>query len=300
MKAIDRMITKTARFWVIGILLKYILAFLVGTVLIYWLSIGLPDVAFVKAGAYASADTVQALKVELHLDRPPVEQFFGYWDALLSGEMRSFYTREPLIGVLPDKLAVSGVLLLATFNALAVLTGGWLLVFRLFRKTPFVRNLLISWVASVPLFVSAILLLFITTMLGIPPVIGAAVSLALFPSLLLSANIFQRWSVLRKKPYSLLAQHYRLPAGAMLARRMREFLPSLSILFNSLAFFITTGIAIVEWLFGLPGFGRWTMESILRLDTPVIFLAGVIATAAVSSLLFAEELLGRHFSSGPA
>ncbi len=270
---------------------KYFFAFLLSVAIIFTLTLGLPDVVFALAGTYASAESIQGLRAQLNLVGSPIHQFIGYWDAFLSGSMRSFYTREALIEVLPRKLAVSTLLLGASIAAMIIMTGLWLAIFRLFRRAPVLRLLLISSAASIPLFVSAILLLYASTALGFSPWIGGAVALALFPSVLLSTNIRQHWITLRRKSFMILAVHYRVGPVAMLRRRLLEFLPSLTIAINATAFFVATGIAVTEWMFGIPGFGRWTLESILRLDIPIVFLAGVVASAFVSLLLMCEEML---------
>lgn len=279
-----------------GLAVKYFIAFILGVLVIFWLTLGLPDAAFSLAGAYSTEDTLKNLRAELQLDRPAAEQFVTYWQSFLSGSMRGFYTREPLIEVLPIKLFISLGLFAATIAVLIILTAAWLMVFRGTHKFPLIQNLLISGSASVPLFISTIIMLYVCTALGLPLWLGGALALAFFPSLLLSTNIYQRWESLKHKPFHILAVHYRIAPLTLFYRRLREFTPSLSIAFNSMAFFVATGLAVVEWMLGIPGMGRWTLESILRLDIPVIFLTGVIGTFLVCAFLAAEEAINRYFA----
>lgn len=276
-------------------LAKYACAFLLATVLIFAMTIGLPDATYALSGTYASTDVLKALKIELGLTGGPLEQFLGYWTSLFSGNLRSFYTREPLIEVLPLKLGISFHLFGATLCCLTILTAFWILCLRMTHEAPLLRNFLVSWTASVPMFVSASIFLYLSTPLGMPPKVGAAIALAIFPSLILGVNVYQRWNDLRHKAFNILATHYGMPLHLKIGRRVLEFMPSFAIAFNSIAFFFGTGIAAAEWMFGIPGAGRWFLDAMLRLDLPIVFLMGTVSSLCVCVCLMFEEMLRKRF-----
>ena len=276
---------------------KHALAFLLGVALIFALTLGLPDAAYSVAGAYSTQETIQNLRAELDLDGPAIGRFASYWRQFFSGSLRGFYTREPLLEVLPAKLVTSAGLFVSALGALAVLTALWLATFVLLRKAPLTQNLLVSGAASVPLFISTTVVLYLCTALKLPLWLGGALALGVFPSLLLSTNIWQRWEQTKHEDFHVFAVHYRLGRWVMFRRKLREFMPSLSILFNAMAFYVATGLAIVEWMLGIPGLGRWTLESILRLDIPVVFLCGVVSTFVIATLFAVEDLLKRGLAA---
>lgn len=265
-------------------------ALLLGVVVVFALTLGLPDPAYRLAGAFADEGSLQALRDEFHLDASPPVRFALYWRGLFSGKITSLYSREPLLEVLPKKLLVTFNLFVGSLACLAVMTAMWFWLLLKFGKMQNVVNLLVGSAASLPLFISGTFLLYGCTMLGIPGWIGASLALAIFPSLLLSTNLVQRWESARSAPYRVLEVHYGVSGSAWLQRRLREFAPAATILFNAMTFYLVAGFAVAEQIFGIPGLGRWLLESIIRLDIPVMFLVGVLLAVLTAGLSFINEL----------
>lgn len=261
-----------------------------GVVLLYLAMLGLPDAAYQRAGPFGTEATLRALRSQLALDRNPYERFILYWKHLASGELRSIYTQEPLRGILPAKLEQTGYVLAASLIALTFFTAGWLVLFRFFHRAK-ALGFLVGVAASVPVFLTATLLMYVGTMVGISNSVGAGISLALFPSILVATNLDHRWNCLRQAKYHVLALHYRVPWRALFGRGVREFAPSVVLIGNAVAFYLVAGISIVELILGIPGLGSWMLESLLRVDIPVIFLTGVVVSVSASTVLLAANLV---------
>ncbi len=269
-------------------------AYLMALAAIFGLSLGLPDAALTQAGLYATDTSLAELRQKLGLDRPPVERFVGFCRDVVSGRLRSWYTSQPIVPAARDKAAVSLRVLLYSMVALAALTALWLLLFRRLGARPSV-DVLLGTTASIPVFITGTFALYLCTALGIPPAVGAGTALAVFPSLILSTNIHDIWRQRRHRPYAVLEHHYRLSGWSHAKRLLHELVPSLAIVLNAFVFFLTAGLAVVESIFGLPGLGRWMLDSILRLDLPVVFLVGTIACTAIAVLFAVNAWLAARW-----
>ncbi len=264
---------------------------LLGVTLCFVAIVGLPDAAYQRAGPYANEAALQQLRAELALDRSPPARFSIYWRRLWSGDLRSIYTQEPLLDVFPEKLAHTAKVLAAGVGALVVLSAAWVLAYRAFPGLRHFISIAVGATASVPVFLSATLLMYVATLTGTPNWIAAGLALALFPSILLATNIEQRCAAVAHANYRTLEHHYRISRLASLRRLVREFAPTAILIGNAIAFYLVAGVAIVELVFGIPGLGRWMLDSLLRVDLPVIFLTGVAASVSASLVLFAANLV---------
>jgi ABC-type dipeptide/oligopeptide/nickel transport system permease component len=65
---------------------------------------------------------------------------------------------------------------------------------------------------------------------------------------------------------------------------------AVQIFLNSIAFFILLGIPVAELMLGLPGAGRWMLESILRIDLPVVYLCATLSALLCAALFFVDEI----------
>ncbi|MDW8309218.1 MAG: hypothetical protein RMK20_07575 [Verrucomicrobiales bacterium] len=276
---------------ILRLALKHLGTVLLGVALCFMALLGLPDAAYQRAGPFATEPVLQRLRAELSLDRTPPVRFVHYWQRLLNGQLRSFYTQEPLREVLPVKIRHSLGVVVVGVAGLVVFTAAWFAAFRLFPRFRRPLGWLVGVSASVPVFLTATLFLYVCAVLKVPALVGAGLSLAVFPSLLLATNLEQRWTALTRAGYHLLAIHYRISAAKMAVRTAREFAPAVVLVGNALAFYLVAGLCIVELIFGVPGLGRWMLESLLRVDLPVIFLTGVVVTVSASLVLMAANAI---------
>jgi len=270
---------------------RYLLAFLAVGIGIFYLMGMLPDASIAMSGGKAESANLQALRGELGLDQPVYKQLAMFWEQLFHGELRGYYSKEPLHAVLAAKLAVSGRLLLMALISLVVLSFGWMLVLFKLRASRWAVSLLVGITSSVPLFISLPFILIICGRTSLPPVVGGGISLAIYPAMLLATNLVDL-SGRRKTPpaYSILARQCGLQGWARLAMELRVSSSAVQILLNSIAFFVLMGIPVAELMLGLPGAGRWMLESILRINSPVVYLCAMLSALLCAVLFFMNEI----------
>lgn len=276
---------------ILKILSFHFIAAMGGVFLIYILTLGLPDVSYRLAGGYADSNVIANIREELHLNSPPATRFFLFWKDFLSGNLKSFYSREPLIKVIPEKISISMKIFFLAICGTIGLTILFIFLFLISNKSKKIFEWMVGTVAVVPVFISATLLLYLSTIWMIPYELGAAFSLAIFPSILWSTNIFHRLKKVRRSPHTLLALNYRISRMHLIQRYIREFVPSTSMLFNAMTFFLTLGLAVVEGIFGLPGVGRWFLESMMRIDLPVIYFTSVFLSISIAFIYTVNSIL---------
>jgi ABC-type dipeptide/oligopeptide/nickel transport system permease component len=244
----------------------------------------LPDPAYRVAGGFADKATVASIRKNLHLDEPITKRFVTLVSDTASGRLKSFYTNRPVIGLAIDKLKVS--LAVAGWGLVFIFVLGGLLVAGqgMSRRLKRWIEMLSNTAAVVPVFISAILLLFASTKWGLPKDACAGLALAIFPSILLSSNVVLRLEEAKQAPHTLIARAFGLGMFVMFRRMIHELAPSFIILSNALIFFLIAGLAVVEEIFGIPGIGHWFLQSALRLDLPVLFAVSVLLSLGVVAL----------------
>jgi ABC-type dipeptide/oligopeptide/nickel transport system permease component len=104
----------------------------------------------------------------------------------------------------------------------------------------------------------------------------------------------------RKAPpaYSILARQCGLRGWARWAMELRVSSSAVQILLNSMAFFVLIGIPVAELMLGLPGAGRWMLESILRIDIPVIYLCAIFSALLCAVIYFFNEVYSAWSGTG--
>ena len=270
---------------------RYLLALLVVWVGIFFLMDLLPDASIAITGGKVKGENLLELRRELGLYQLGYKRLGMFWEQLFKGELHSYYSKEPLHAVLAAKLAVSGRLLIMALGSLALLTAGWMAILSKLKSSKWALSLLVGITSSVPLFISLPIILIICGRTNIPPVVGGGLSLAIYPAMLLATNLIDI-SGHRKAPpaYSILARQCGLQGWPRLAMELRVSSSAVQILLNSIAFFILMGIPVAELMLGLPGAGRWMLESILRIDLPVIYLCATISALLCAGLFFFNEV----------
>lgn len=275
--------------WTITIV--HIVAFFLGQAAIFTLTLGLPDAALSVAGPFANKAALDEIRHQFELESSIPIRFIGTWQRLLTGDLRSMYSDQSVVAILGEKLRESAQLL-----ALAiVLTVGIaaLILWALGRSTRIRRvlDLAIGVAATVPVLVTATLLMVVSSRMRAPPLLPAALALSLFPAILISTNLFERWREIRAAPYNLLASHYGVADTRLMWTMTLDSAGAATVLINAIMYFALTGIIIVEPIFGVPGVGRWVLTSVIRLDLPAVFAFGVGACGFVVLLSWVREML---------
>lgn len=263
------------------------------------------DVAQQLLGQDATPEAVEALRVELGLDRPVWERYLGWLVGLFTGDFgTSLVTGSPIGPVLGLRLRNTLMIAIPTFIlgvALAIYLG---LIAGINRDKASDRA--ISGIAlvgmSIPEFVTATLgvLLLAVTLPILPAVVidGDEATMAqLLPSTILPvivltismtayilrmtragiidtmASEFVTTAILKGVRLRSVVVHHALPTA---------ILPTLNVLAINVAWLIG-GVVVVEAVFNYPGLGSYMIEAVHNRDLPVIQSVAVV-TAIIYSL----------------
>ncbi|MFH1034362.1 MAG: hypothetical protein V1806_07635 [Pseudomonadota bacterium] len=280
-------------------IVKHILGFILAIMLIFLLTLGLPDATYQVAGAFANATVLDHIRKEYGLDGDALTRLESFGRGLARGELRSLYTQELVIPILIEKIPQS-MAVVASASVLSVLIGSGLAVLMAVSKRfRVIVSSFVGMAATVPVFVTSTLLLFMSSRIAAPLWLYAGISLAVFPGILLSTSIFGVWREARSASHSILSWHYGLRGFAQVPRFIRAAPGTMAVFINAMIFFVATGLIVVEPLFGISGIGRWLLVSALRLDMPVILFIGTVLSAVAIALGLLRDLLLFYTMPGP-
>jgi peptide/nickel transport system permease protein len=274
-------------------------------------------VALVVDPTMVSEEDRQAVREDLGLDDPLPVQYLSMMSGMVTGDLRSFKSKQPTMEVVMDALPVTLIvggtaLLIALVVALplgslaARKPGGWI-----------DRFVSVSMATSlaIPSFVLGLVMVLLFTERwqvlpgsGIAPIgtIGFAGTKSI-PYLVMPvavtaigpAMIFARYlrdglsSVLRED-FVRTARAKGLAETAVYSRHAlrNALLPVVSLL-SSMIPITLGGSVVIEMLFGLPGLGRVTTQAALTRDYPVVMTAVIfVAVIAVLTNLVIDLVYG--------
>lgn len=271
------------------------------------------DPAQIMMGINAPPEAVDALRVKLGLDQPPVERYFRWVGGLLVGDLgKSFTYSVPVSELLTQRLQLTIPLALAA-TLLSTLIGLPLGVFAASHHNRFGDYGIITFGQlgiAVPNFWLAILLtLLFSIQLGWFPAGGfpgwdgdlwPAVRSLILPTIALAAiqtAIFSR--VMRSAVLEVLREDYVRTArakGLSRAETLRghvlrnAFVPVITVMGLELANLLV-GTIVVEQVFYLPGLGRLVFQSITQLDLIVVKNVVIMLAAMVILVNFIVDVL---------
>jgi len=252
-----------------------------------------------------TAEQLAAVHQELGLDDPLPVQYVKTMKALMTGDLRSFKTRQRIVELIAQRLPTTLIL-----GALAVIYGvavgctiGVLQSLRPNSKTDAAGTLISLFGFSMPGFwlASMLILLFAVRLhwlpvSGIRPVsstrwspIEMAPHLVL-PTIVLGTGLmasmarYTRSSMLEAlgQDYMRTARAKGLPARVVIVRHAlrNSLLPVITVLGYSLPLLVG-GAAITESIFALPGVGRLALDSVFARDYPVVLSINLMSAVAV-------------------
>lgn len=252
-----------------------------------------------------TTEQMQVMRVQLGLDKPLPVQYLRTMQSLLTGDLRSFKTREPVLTMIADRMPTTMVLTL-----LAILFGfafgilvGVIQALRPYSRLDDVVTFISLFGFAVPTFWLALMLMLVFSVRldwlpasGIRPVNTSGwnpVEMApylVLPTLVLGTNLLA--SVARYTRASMLealAQDYIRTARAKGLRDQivifrhalrNSLLPVITLLGVQIPFLLGGSVA-VETIFALPGIGRLALDSVVVRDYPVILTINVILAVLV-------------------
>lgn len=260
-------------------------------------------------GSETSAEAEAALRAALHLDKPPVQQFFDYVAGLLRGDLgqsavqRGDSVSGIIAGALPTTLSIVAVGML--LSSVIGISLGLAAALSPYKGVDLAVRTLVMLLYATPTFLIGLLLtLTFSIQLGWLPAGGWAGSypenfpFLVLPGIALSGHLGP--IIARTVRQAAIESSQQLYMEAALSRGLsravlnfRHILPNsvlpvitlLGISFGSLL----TGAIIVEAVFGLPGVGSEMTKAVARRDYPVIQgIALMSACAVIAGNLLAE------------
>ena len=294
-------------------LLLGVLVLILVSILVFLATQALPgDPARAILGRQANPASLAALRRQLHLDRPVIDQYWTWVTGLLHGNLGiSLAAQEPVTTLLRPRLVNSAVLvaLAAVLSIpLSIAIGAYAALKRekVFDQTS--SNLLLA-MAALPEFVVALVLviLFATTVFHVLPAISTIppgsrpwnnwVALVLPTVTLVIAVVPYVSRIMRASMIEVLESDYvemarlkGLPERTVLVRHAlpNALGPVFQVIALNLAY-LAGGIIIIEVVFNYAGIGSAVQEAVLNHDLPVIqALAMLIAAIYVILNLLAD------------
>lgn len=262
-------------------------------------------VALVVDPTMVSEEDRQAVRDDLGLDEPLPVQYISMMTGLVTGDLRSFKSKQPTTEVVMDSLPVTvmvggaglliGLIVGLPLGALAARApGGW--------ADRFVSVSMTTSLAVPSFVLGLVLVLLFTERWGLLPGSGIApIGTIGFAGIKSLPYLVMPVAVVAFSPTAIFARYLRDALGSVLqddfvrtarAKGLTEMavfsrhavrnalLPVVSLL-SSLIPITFGGSVVIEVLFGLPGLGRVTTQAALTRDYPVVITA-VLAVAAIT------------------
>jgi peptide/nickel transport system permease protein len=252
-----------------------------------------------------TAEQMTAMRSQLGLNDPLPVQYLKTMQSLVTGDLRSFKTRQPVLSMigerLPATLILTGAVLVTGFTLGIIL--GIIQAIRPYSRLDDLVTFLSLFGFAVPAFWLALMLMLVFAVRldwlpasGIRPTNASGWNLwqiapyLVLPTIVLATNLLA--SVARYTRSSMLDalnQDYIRTARAkglrerivILAHALRNsLLPVITLLGVQLPFLVGGSIA-VESIFALPGVGRLMLDSVVVRDYPVVLTLNVMIAVVV-------------------
>jgi peptide/nickel transport system permease protein len=263
------------------------------SVIVFAATVALPtDPARALLGRNATPDSLKALRVTLHLNRPLIDQYWSFVKGLLTGNPgTSLATETPVIDVIKDSVRNSAFLVLisAIIAIPLALTLGVLGALKRDSVFDNASSLGLLGMAALPEFVSGIglVLLFGTVVFNwLPPTVLLApdqgpwtqLQELILPVATLTLVVvpyiarFMRASLIDvlESEYVEMARLKGLPERVVILRHALPgaLVPAIQAIALSLAY-LAGGIVVVEYVFNYPGVGAKLVDAVHNKDLPV-------------------------------
>jgi peptide/nickel transport system permease protein len=282
-------------------LLSLLTLLLVSIIIFAMLEVLPGDVASRILGRDATAESLAALRAQLHLDQPAPQRYLDWLGGILRGDFgQALTSSRPVTEILAPRIfntlvlsAAAFVLYLplalvpATVQALrrdGPLDHGLSTITLVLLSTPdFLLGtlLLIAFVITIPLFPAMSLVDqssgFAEYLRAIAlPAITLAIVMAVYAVRMLRDNLIE----VLDSEYVRMAELKGLPRRQVLLRHAlpNALVPTLNITALNLAYLIG-GVVIVEKVFSYPGFGSLLVDALQLRDLPLIEATVLIAAA---------------------
>jgi peptide/nickel transport system permease protein len=295
-------------------LVTFVLTLLAASAVIFAVLDVLPgNAAELQLGESATPEAVQALRLKLGLDRPPLERYTGWIGGALHGDLgRSVSYDTPVAGLVAERLAVTLPLALMAMTLTSVLALA-LGIYAASRhnKAGDVGVMALSQLGiALPNFWFGILLILLFSVrlrwfsaggfpgwedgvwdgvkaLALPAVALAAVQAAILARITRSAVL----DVLREDFVRTARAKGLSPRQTLWRHVLRNaFVPVLTVMGLQFANLIA-GTVVIENVFSLPGLGRLVFQAIANRDLLVVRNVVMLLAATVIVINFVVDVL---------
>lgn len=257
-------------------------------------------------GREASAEDKAALREQLGLNKPLIEQFVDWsWGALRLDFGESLFIRKPVTEAMLDRVEPTGLLTLYSLIfalALAIPSG----VIAAMRPNSLIDRLLmvtsISGAAIPSFFFGILLMLLFAVRLGWLPsggynnigdgfwdhfryMIMPSIALGFSAAGLLARIVRSTMLDVFNQDYIRTAYAKGLTEGRVVRRHAlrNAMIPAMTVIGIMLANMLG-GAVVIETVFNIPGMGRLLIQSVVRRDFPVV-QAAVLVVAVIEVLV---------------
>ncbi|MGH2897445.1 MAG: ABC transporter permease, partial [Solirubrobacteraceae bacterium] len=271
------------------------------------------DPARAILGRSATPDALAALRKELHLGQPVVQQYTHWLKGIVTGDLgQSLAANEPVTTLIGKRVENSAFLMLIAALVSIPLSIALGAISARRRDGPFdhVSSLILLALAALPEFVVAIALvvLFGTTVFHVLPAVSlippqdapwqhptelvlpaAALVLAVSPYI---ARITRASMVeVLESDYVEMARLKGLDERTVLWRHAlpNAIAPAIKVIALNLAY-LAGGIVVVEFVFGYPGIGSAFVDAVSNRDLPVVQALAILIAAAYVVLNVAADV----------
>ena len=273
------------------------------TIFVFVRVTGDPTVLLVEPGA--SRADVEALKIELGLDRPLLVQYGYFMAGLARGDFgRSFYYRTPVLELYLSRLPNSLLLAVAamSFSLLIGIPSGIIAAVRVNKWWDSAGKVFSLLGLSMPSFwVGLLLILFFSVFLGWLPSSGSGTAWhILMPAFALgwyfaAAHMrLTRSSMLDVlgSEYVKLARLKGLPEALVIGKHAfkNALIPVLTLAGINLVLMVNVAV-VVETVFAWPGVGRLLYEGIAFRDFPIVQATVLLGGVMIVIVNLAVDLL---------
>lgn len=278
-----------------------VVLFVVACITFVLLFIGSGSVARNILGDQATEEQVAAKAAELGLDQPLFSQLLNWWSGALQGDFgTSWFTNQPVLGALTDRLPVTLVMVIVSIILIAILATvlgvtaavkrGW--VDRLVQILAVIGN-------AVPGFIIGVFLVyFLALQMGWFPAISKiapgkgpeiwAASLALPIIALVINGVASAAQQIRSAFIKQLELDYvrtlrsrGIPEREILFKHVLRASAPAGLTVLSLQFIsLLGGVVVIETIFAINGMGRLAVDATTRSDAPVV-MAVVVYTVVI-------------------
>ena len=296
--------------FVIGRVAFGLLTLLIISIIVFGATQLLPsDAAQTQLGRNATPESVAALRKELGLDRPKLEQYTSWLGGILTGDPGTSLvgSKEPVLKGMGDRV-VNSMFLLLLASLVSIPVSLWLGAYMARRRAPVMSNAMLV-VGSIPEFVIGMLgvIVFATRIWHVLPAVSQigigkgpwtdpkglvlptfALALGAIPYISRTA----RASLIEvlQSDYVEMARLKGVPERKVMTRHAfpNALGPVFQVIALNIAYF-AAGIIVVEAVFNYPGVGLAMKTAVTARDLPTIqFIAMILAAVYVITNIGAD------------